>query len=134
MTEFDFSELNALAADLGSVAGRAGPLINKAVQVTAGKVKAEARASVAAGASSWKRLPNMIDYDVKGLATVLGSLIQVDIGYRLGGAGSLGGIREFGSAHAVPHNDLANALHANEGDFEKGLLLATAQAEREAGL
>jgi len=134
MADFDFSELDVLAADLGKVAGNAGPLINSAVQVTAGKIKAAARASVKGGAKSWKALPAAIDYDVKGAASVLGSLIQVDIGYKLGGAGSLGGIREFGSPYAVPHNDLANALHANEDDFERGLLMAAEQAEREAGL
>jgi len=159
MADFDFSELDALAADLGKVAGNAGPLINSAVQVTAGKIKAAARESVKASGGFWQALPPAIDYDVKGAATVLGSLIQAEIGYKVGGAGSLGGIRELGAPNAPdviirrgkngeldvipipgthmprpPHNDLANALHANEDDFERGLLMATEQAEREAGL
>lgn len=130
MTDFDFSELTKLASDLGTVAGKAGPLIRKAVEVTAGKVKADARKSVAGGASSWRALPAAIGYDVKGSA----SSLEVEVGYKVGGAGSLGGIREFGSPMAVAHNDLANALHANEADFELGLSRATEQAEREAGL
>jgi len=133
--EFDMSELAKLSADLGVVAGKAGPLIRKAVEVTARNVKDAARESVKSGASSWKALPAAIDYSLNGAGSnQYGSVLQAEIGYRLGGAGSVGGIREFGSARAVPHNDLANALHANEGDFEKGLQIATAQAEREAGL
>lgn len=131
----DFSELDKLAADLGEVKGKAGPLLRKAVEVTARNVKDAAKASVKGGSSKWRALPSAIDYSLSGSGSnQFGSQLEAEVGYRLGGGGSLGGIRELGSPSAVPHNDLANALHANEGDFETGLQKATEQAEREAGL
>jgi hypothetical protein len=34
----------------------------------------------------------------------------------------------------APHNDLANALEKNQGDFEKGLGVAVDQAQKAVGL
>lgn len=135
MTDFDFSELTKLAADLGTVTDKAGPLIRTAVEITARNVKDAAKESVSSGAKSWKALPSKISYTLSGAGSnQFGSTLQAEIGYDRGGAGSLGGIREFGSPFVPAHNDLANALHANEADFETGMSKATEQAEREAGL
>ena len=137
MPDFDFSELNSLAADLGEVAANAGPLIRSAVEVTSGRVKKDAREAVKSGASQWKALPGAIDYEVTVDAGLGGSSITSEIGYsKERPAGRLGNLREFGSPakSLAPHNDLANALHANEADFERGLSKAAEDAEKKAGL
>ena len=136
--EFDLSELDRLTADLGKVVDNAGPLINSAMQVTAGKVRDAARDSVKGGARSWKALPNTIDYD-KTVRHIFGvSQLQIDIGYNKdrGGAGDLGNLREYGAPAKglAPHNDLQQAAHANEDDFAHGLDQALRDAERKAGL
>lgn len=156
--EFDFSELDALAADLGKVPDNAGKHIRKAVEVTSRKVKDAANDSVKSSRASWsKPLAGAIDYDIEVDAGSGGSSITSEIGYnktRYGARASLGSLREFGAPNApsgvfrgnkfipipgtraprAPHNDLQIALHANEADFQHGLEQAIADAEREAGL
>lgn len=144
--DFDFSEVVNLAQDLGKVPATAGPLINSAVQVTATKVKKSARAKVAGGSNTWSGLPNTIDYDVKtggsgnatsGITGAVSNSITAEIGYnKARGGGKLGNIREFGAPgkDRGPHNDLANALEENQADFQHGLEIAIADAERAAGL
>lgn len=135
---FDFSEVNALAADLGKVPDAAGGFIRSAVQYTATEVRKSARDTVGSGSHSWSALPNSIDYDIK---TDVGesSSLTAEVGYNKGrGAGKLGNLREFGGPsagnHLAPHNDLANALEANQDDFQKGLEKALQDAENKAGL
>lgn len=144
--EFDFSQLNKLAADLGTVPAKSGPFINSAVQVTATKVKKAAQASVKGGSKAWSGLPNTIDYEVKtgGRGAILSALtgagsnsITAEVGYnKARGGGKLGNIREFGAPGKglAPHNDLANALEANQADFQAGLEKAVADGEKAAGL
>lgn len=142
--DFDFSEVVKLAADLGKVPAVAGPLINSAVQVTAVKVKKSAQSKVAGGAKSWSGLPNTIDYELKTGGGALGTALTggatsltAEIGYnKARGGGKLGNIREFGAPgkDRGPHNDLANALEENQADFQHGLEIAIADAERAAGL
>lgn len=142
----DFSELTQLARDLGTVPSNAGPLINSAVQVTAGKVKKSAREKVSGGSKSWSGLPNTIDYEIKtggtgnvlsGVTGAVSNSITAEVGYnKARGGGKLGNIREFGAPgkSRAPHNDLANALEENQADFEKGLDIALRDAERQANL
>lgn len=132
--EFDFSEVDRLAADLGKIDAVAAPFVRKAVEVTARKVKDSARAKVAAGSSQWSGLPNTIDYDIHGAN--LGG-ISAEVGYnKARGGGKLGNIREFGAPakDTGPHNDLANALEENQDDFQTGLGKALSDAEKAAGL
>lgn len=135
--DFDFSEVVKLAADLGKIDAETAPFVRKAIEVTARKVKDAARAKVAGGARSWSGLPNTIDYDIHG--TTGGRLggISAEVGYNKSrGGGKLGNIREFGAPgkDRGPHNDLANALEENQADFQHGLEIAIADAERAAGL
>lgn len=151
--DFDFSEVLKLSEDLGKVPRNAGPLINSAVQVTAVKVKKSAQSKVAGGSKTWSGLPNTIDYEIKTAtggganlfeiadATLASSSpansITAEIGYnKARGGGKLGNIREFGAPgkDRAPHNDLANALEENQADFQHGLEIALADAERAAGL
>lgn len=150
----DFSELDSLARDLGEVAGNAGGFINSAVQVTSVRIKKDAAKSVSSS-KYWIRAAGAIGYEITVEAGVGGSSIKSEIGYDKdkvlghkapkpnsrrrvgpGTAGDLGSLREFGAPgrSLAPHNDLANALHANEADFEHGLSVALRDAEREAGL
>lgn len=137
---FDFSEVLQLAADLGEVSAAAGPLINSAVQVTAGKVKKAAAASVGSRRKSWSVAAGSIDYDLATFHGFGASVLKVEIGYNKGKrAGSLGNLIEFGAPGApnglvAPHHDLLNALHDNEDDFQHGLEQALIDAERKAGL
>lgn len=144
--DFDFSEVVKLAADLGEVPKNAGPLLNSAIQFTSRLIKDEAASSVGGSSRRWKALPRTIDYDIStgtgaslggAVAGVLGlaDSISSEIGYNKGkGAGPLGTVREFGANGSAPGNDLVNALHNNEGDFQKGIEKAAADAERKAGL
>lgn len=135
--DFDFSELNSLAADLGKVADNAGPFIRSAVQFTATNVKKDAAKAVGASAKGWKPAAAAIDYDIKAEAGEGGSNLTAEVGYEKSkGAGPLGSLREFGAPgkQLAPHNDLANALEANQGDFQKGLETALKDAEKKAGL
>jgi len=158
MPDFDFSELNTLAADLGEVSRNAGPNIRKAVEVTSRNVKDAANESVRSSRASWsKPLAGAIDYEITAEAGAGGSFIESEVGYnqsRYGDRAKLGNLREFGAPNApsgffskgtfipipgsraprAPHNDLANALHENENDFVDGLSKALRDAEREAGL
>lgn len=135
MADFDFSELDRLAADLGTVADNAGPFINSAVQGTSVKVKESAQKSAGSGNRRWKALPSAIDYDVTVFQGFGVSVIKSEIGYnRDKPAGHLGNVREFGNSKVSPHNDLVNALHEHEDDFERGLSEALKDAEKGAGL
>ena len=132
---FDFSELNTLAADLGKVAGNTGPFINSAVQFTSNLIKDAAQKSVSGGDRRWKALPSAIDYEVTTFQGFGASVIQSDIGYDKGkDAGKLGNVREYGTPRVPPHLDLQKALTENEADFEKGLRDAINDALKEGGL
>lgn len=136
---FDLSEVLKLAADLGEVPGNAGPLLNSAVQLTAVKVKKAAAKTVGSRRKSWSVAAGSIDYDVKADPGAV-STLTAEVGYNKSKrAGPLGNLIEFGAPGApngllAPHNDLANALHENEADFQKGLEIALKDAERRAGL
>lgn len=129
----DFSELMALAADLGDAAA-ASPFVRKAVQVTANKVKQDARDS-ASGRKDIGHASRAIDYEL----SESNSGVEAEIGYNKDQpAGRLGALVEFGGLHAgnhlAPSHDLGNALLNNENDFEAGLARAVDDALREAGL
>lgn len=83
----DVSDVDKLAADLGTVPDNAGGFIRSAVQYTATEVKKTAQASVQGGSHAWSALPNSIDYDIKGEASDT-STLTADVGYNKGrGAG-----------------------------------------------
>ncbi|KRC52130.1 hypothetical protein ASE16_03520 [Leifsonia sp. Root227] len=145
---FDFTEVTKLAADIGRVPKNVGPNLNSALQFTATRVKKDAAKSV--GKGRWSAAAAAIDYAIGVGGSSLGSAIagvlsgsalsseiSAEVGYNKGKAGGpLGNIREFGAPgkDTAPSNDLVNALHENEGDFQKGLEKAVSDAERKAGL
>ncbi len=136
---FDFSEVDRLAADLGDVRDKIGPLINSAVQFTSVRIK-KAAAKRVGGSKTWGAAAQAIDYEIKTFQGFGASVLQSDIGYdKDKPAGELGNLREYGAPDSTggpltPHNDLAAALHENELDFGRGLAKAAQDAERKAGL
>lgn len=138
MADFDFSEVDALVADLGEAPDTVGPFVNSALQFTANNVKKAAQRSVSNGDKSWRSAVRSISY---GVTTFLGfgrSVLKVEVGYEKDErAGALGNLREFGAPDSpagplAPHNDLAIALEANEIDFIRGVERAGADAAQAA--
>lgn len=127
--EFDFSDLNRLAAQLGEVPDNAGENIRKAIQVSAFKVKRDWQANLSqsrafsAGAASISYTTEYADREIRAV-----------IGARLGGVGSLVFINEFGALSTAPKASGQKALQANQDDFVRGMSLALEDAERQAGL
>lgn len=136
---FDFHELNVLSADLGEVVQNVGPNLRAALMVTSVNVKKAAQRKVSRR-KHFKQAAASIDFEVKTLQAFGVSVIQSEIGYskERGGASDLGNLIEFGAPGSpnalTPGNELQTALQDNMTDFVRGLAIATAQAEREAGL
>lgn len=141
---FDFHELTQLSADLGDVPDTIGPFLNKAFAFTSRNVKDAANRTIRSNGPSrrWVGLTQAIDYEVTAFHGFGVSTIQSEIGYndeRYGDRAKLGNLREFGAPGAdgvplAPHNDLVNALHANEADFEEGIALAIGDAMKTVNL
>lgn len=118
--------LNELRADLGAAITRAPVNVRKAVEVTARRIKDDARSRAAGIGPHAKSYPRSITYDVLYAGSFL---VQAEIGPDKGGPqGALGNLLEFGSVHNAPRPHLAPALAANEADFEHGIALATVEA------
>lgn len=124
--EFDFSEVNRLAADLGDAPAKVIPNVRKAVEVTARNVKDDWRSGAKAlsGAHA-KRYPGSIDYTME-LNT--DGEIGAEIGPSLGGRwgqGSLGILEDApGGVGSRPQKAGTKAAKKAEKDFENGLLKA----------
>jgi len=151
--DFDFSELNALSANLGEVADNTGPYINSAVQFTSKLIKESTQKSLKGASPRWRRLAGAVDYEVTTFQGFGASVIKSEIGYNKdkvlphkaprpgskrkvgpGTAGNLGSLREFGKPNLAPHNDLQKALKENEADLEKGIQKAIDDALKASGL
>jgi hypothetical protein len=129
--KLEYSGLNHLAADLGHAPENLGPLLYKAFQVTAGKMKESARKHALAKDRKFaKRYPYSIDYDITTNAGADGSSIEALIGPNLGKAqGALGFLESSpGGARNAPQNNLRQAVTENVDDFEVGVLKAGADA------
>jgi len=136
--EFDFSELNTLAADIGAVPDAVIPQVRQAVEITARHIKDDAQAYAAKGPISARSYSRSIDYEME-LDT--DSEISAQIGPNLGKYGRLtrsigrkpvrGGIAaafgfvEEGGARVAPQRNLQRAERDNLADFERGILKAT---------
>lgn len=118
--DFEFGELNVLAADLGSVGREVMPEIRKAVEVTARHVKDDSRKT--AKRRGLGGYAASIDYDMKYVDGSIGA----EIGPNLGKAqGSFGFVEDApGGVLSAPQHALKKAAKGNEADFEKGLLKA----------
>ena len=133
MPDFDFSEVDKLAADLGTVPKGAGQFVSKAVEVSARHVKDSWRKRLT-GARQLPAAAASIAYEIRGGNAIRGSEITAEVAPRLGGQGSLVGIVEFGSPTLAPRGYGRAALQENQEDFVQGLLTAVEDAQRAAGL
>jgi hypothetical protein len=135
--EFDFSELNELAADLESASDRLPKHLAKALGVTSKNVKESAQKKVQ-GRKHFKQAAAAIDYELSGYSGAVSGMTS-EIGYNKGRpAGRLGNLLEFGAPgagnHLAPGGELQDALHENEDDFVTGIDRAVDDALREVGL
>lgn len=130
MTDFDYSDLTKLAADLGTVPAKSGPNIRKAFEVTSVNVK-KAWQEPLKGSASLAGLPSALGYDIETDGTSIKSEIGFD---KNRSQGPLGNISEFGSPTIAPRGFGLTALEANQADFQKGLEIAISDALKEAGL
>lgn len=118
---FDFSEVDALKADLSKAPASIVPFAVKAVEVSARRTKDTAKRNVG-GMRKLQHVPATIDYDKRD-----GGL-TVEVGFNKAGQGNLGNIIEYGSRYFGARQPLARALHENEADFVKGMELAALDA------
>jgi hypothetical protein len=131
----DLSELNKLAADLGTVAGKAGPKLRSAIEYTSVEVKKGAQQKVGRR-KHFKQAAAGIDYEVKSGLTG----IEAEVGYSKdrSDAAKLGNLVEFGAPGSknalTPGNELQRSLKENEGDFLTGIEKAAGDALRKRGL
>ena len=115
--DFDFSEVMALAADLGTVEQKVIPFARKAVERTAFNVKKDWRKG--ANRSSLGGYAASIDYELK-LDT--DGEIGAEIGPNLGGQGSFGFVEDGGGGvKSAPQHAGRRAAKNAEADFVKGL-------------
>ena len=136
---FDFSELDRLAADLGSVPKNIGPFLMSAVKFTSVNIKRASRRKVQARHKRFRAAVPAIDFEVKRFSGFGVDIIQSEIGYNKDfDGGRLGNLLEFGAPGApnalTPGNELASSLRENEADFIKGVERAEADARKKAGL
>lgn len=98
--------------------------LRKAAQVTAGKIKADARSRIS-GYKYLPRYPYSITYDTKLSAAGVVGEIGPDRALK---QGPLGRIIEFGTSKNAPLPHLGPALDANTDDFLRGVGIAVDQA------
>lgn len=114
MSDFDFSELNKLAVDLGKGNAATVTGARKILEVAAIKIK-KGMASDAKGHRGAPAFPASITYDLKGLSAEIGP----DKSRR---QGALGNILYFGTSNNAPViADVAGPLKAEAPIFEKFL-------------
>lgn len=127
--EFDFSELKALAADLGDVPASTLPFLRSALQVTATNVKAD-----------WRRQANRTGLhgyaaDITYDTTENASGVSAEIGPTPGDAGSFGLVEDAtGDVRSAPQHAGRDAMRKNEGDFVKGIMIALDDGLKARGL
>lgn len=134
--------LDTLIADMTASPERLAVNLRKAVQVTCGKIKADARQRIS-GHKRFPRYPYSITYDTKVTAEGIEGEIGPDknaMGSRPNSTGrsrrqdkgtmqgSLGNILEYGTSKNAPIPHLGPALDANAGDLVAGVEIAVRQA------
>lgn len=116
--------LSAVNATLESSEVRLLVNLRKAAQVTATKIKADARSRIS-GHKYLPQYPYSITYDTK----ITPVSVEVEIGPdRAREQGPLGRIIEFGTAKNAPLPHMGPALEANTDDFQHGVEIAVQQA------
>ena len=131
---FDFSEIDQLAADLGTVADAAGPNIHSAIKGTSLGVK-KAWQEPLKGSKTLPRLPYAISFDITVGQFFGVSVIKSEIGFdKDKPQGPLGNVSEYGTPTTTGRGFGLRALEQNQGDFERGLDIALKQAEQKGRL
>lgn len=116
--------LDSTIASLERIEALLAVNLRKAVQVTCGKVKSNARSRIS-GYRHLPAYPYSITYDTK----VLPDSIEGEIGPDKGlSQGPLGNIIEFGTSRHAPIPHLGPALDDNVDDFLRGVDIAVTQA------
>lgn len=120
--EFDFSELNQFAANLGQVSTKARRNVHRAVEVTARHVKDDwSEAANRTGLGGYAR---DIDYDIDAGP----NSVEAEVGPTPGDSGSFGFVEDApGGVKSAPQHAGKDAAAANEQDFIRGLLLAISE-------
>lgn len=132
--EVDFSELDKLSADLGEIEASAGPLIRKAVEITALKSKRDWQEPLK-GSATLPLLPYALSYDVRVNFLDSSTTVEAEVGFdKTRAQGALGNISEYGSPSITGRGFGLAALEKNLDDFIGGIDLAMRDAERKAGL
>lgn len=137
MTQFlniDFSEINQLAADLGTVPANAGRHIRQAVEISARNVK-KAWADKLEGEPHAPHASRSITYDLATFSGFGASVLQAEIGAERGRLQApIVTVLEFGAPgnNTAPKGYGAGALLETAPDFEEGLIKALADSERES--
>lgn len=115
--EFDVSEVNQLAADLGKIPGRMVPPMIAAVTKSANSVRDGMRAD-ARGHSHFPHFPNSITADVK----VRPGQIEGEVGPDKSlTQGALGNILYFGTSKNGPVLNINGPLDAEAPQFQKAV-------------
>lgn len=151
MAEIDNSDLSKLASDLGRVSDETWENSQKAITVTAQKVRDTAREN-ATGMAHAPAFPHSITYDVGvgydqsigqavtsvvsgAISSARSSTLRAEIGPdKDRPQGDLGNLIEFGSVNNAPQGIMHGALQANEADFERGVDRAVDDALKGLGL
>lgn len=124
--EFDFTELDRLAADLGKVPTQTRQNVRKAVEVTARGIKDDWRGFAKGPSGRHARAyPSSIDYDIDGVGSGNTSgEIAAEIGPNLGRKQGALGFLEEGVDQTPGQNAIPVVVRANEPDFIRGVLRA----------
>jgi hypothetical protein len=120
---FDFTELDALIADMGDVPRRLHANVRKAVQVSAQDVRDDWRgASRSASGRHARAYPFAIDYDIEGRADGITAEVGPNTDKKHGTLGFLEeGVAEMNTS---PQNASRLAVKANQDNFIRGILMA----------
>lgn len=133
--EYNFAELGALAADIGTAIPGGKKNFQQALTVTARHVKDDWNSKLYNDGHA-DRTGKAITYDVGSFEGFGGSTIEAEVGAVRGSGRQAGVVRllENGSIHNGAHGYGAAALHENEGDFEHGIQTAIDDALKQVGL
>lgn len=136
MLNIDFSEVDQLVADLGDVPRHFGPLANTALKITSIKTK-KAWANKLKGEPGLPHASRTITFDMTSTQAFGVTVLKSEIGAERGRLQApLVVVNEFGAPgnNTAPRGYGAGALIENAPDLEEGLLIASAEAERKAGI
>jgi hypothetical protein len=133
VTAVDNSDLSRLAADVGRLPGEARPFLRQAAGITARKIQRSWR-DEASGIPHAPYFPASITHEVRSSNSPIAP-IEAEIGPDKNlPQGALGNLIEYGSVNNPAQGLGHGALQRNEGDFERGIDRAVADALKAVGL